>query len=228
MTLVLSIIHVLACVLIIAVILLQSGRGGGLGAGFGGASSAATQLFGGRGAGNFLSRSTVALAAVFMVTSLGLAYLSSRPNSLLDLTETAGSEGTNEDTIVERGSGPLVPLDEDGSPLGSDGAASDQGASGDAAPAEDSATKTIDVSDMLKMKPAADDEAPAADSEEAPAADDESEAKPEAKPEPKPEAKPEPKPEAKPEPKPEAKPEPKPEKTEGSADDSASDDAPTE
>ena len=113
MALVLSIVHVLACILIIGVILLQSGKGGGMGAGFGGASAAATQLFGGRGAGNFLTRSTVGLAAIFMCTSLGIAYLSSRPNSLLDLSESSGREASDEDTIVEQGSGELIELTDD-------------------------------------------------------------------------------------------------------------------
>ena len=115
MELVLSLIHVLACLLIIGVILIQSGKGGGLGAGFGGASSAAQQIFGGRGAGNFLTRSTVALAVTFMVTSLWLAYISSRPRSLLDLSEVSGAVSSDEDTIVEKGSGELVVIGEEGS-----------------------------------------------------------------------------------------------------------------
>ena len=110
MELVLSIIHVLACLLIIGVILIQSGKGGGLGAGFGGASSAAQQIFGGRGAGNFLTRFTVGLAVTFMATSLALAYLSSRPRSLLDLSEVSGAVSSDEDTIVEEGSGELIIL----------------------------------------------------------------------------------------------------------------------
>jgi preprotein translocase subunit SecG len=57
------------------VVLLQQGKGGGLGAAFGGA--AAAQVFGGRGAGNILTRATAICAAVFMITSVSLAYLSS-------------------------------------------------------------------------------------------------------------------------------------------------------
>jgi preprotein translocase subunit SecG len=70
----LSIIHVTVCVFLILVVLLQQGRGGGMGSAFGGATA---QVFGGRGAGNFLTRLTGICAAIFMLTSIGLAYLSS-------------------------------------------------------------------------------------------------------------------------------------------------------
>ncbi|EYF03275.1 preprotein translocase subunit SecG [Chondromyces apiculatus] len=70
----LHIIHVIACLFLILVVLLQQGRGGGMGSAFGGASA---QVFGGRGAGNFLTRLTAICAAVFMATSMSLAYLSS-------------------------------------------------------------------------------------------------------------------------------------------------------
>ncbi len=56
------------------VVLLQQGKGGGMGAAFGGAT---TQVFGGRGAGNILTRATAICAGIFMLTSVSLAYLSS-------------------------------------------------------------------------------------------------------------------------------------------------------
>ena len=70
----LNILHVFVCFFLILVVLLQQGRGGGLGAMGGGA---AAQVFGGRGAGNFMTRLTAACAAIFMLTSISLAYLSS-------------------------------------------------------------------------------------------------------------------------------------------------------
>lgn len=69
----LSILHIFVCFFLILVVLLQQGRGGGLGA-FGGATA---QVFGGRGAGNFMTRLTAVCAAIFMATSISLAYLSS-------------------------------------------------------------------------------------------------------------------------------------------------------
>ena len=71
----LSIVHVAACLFLILVVLLQQGKGGGLGAAFGG--SATRQVFGGRGAGNLLTRLTAVTAAIFMTTSVVLAYIAS-------------------------------------------------------------------------------------------------------------------------------------------------------
>jgi preprotein translocase subunit SecG len=75
----LTVIHVVACVFLILVVLLQQGKGGGLSAMGGGGA----QVFGGSGAGNFMTRLTAICAAVFMMTSLSLAYLSSVGDSEL-------------------------------------------------------------------------------------------------------------------------------------------------
>ena len=77
----LKIIHVLACLILMFVVLLQQGRGGGLGAAFGG--GAASQVFGGRGAGNILTRATAICATTFMLTSVALAYRSSSQDRAL-------------------------------------------------------------------------------------------------------------------------------------------------
>jgi preprotein translocase subunit SecG len=69
-----DIVHVFVCMVLIGVVLLQQGKGGGMGAAFGGAT---TQVFGGRGAGNILTRATAICAGIFMLTSVSLAYLSS-------------------------------------------------------------------------------------------------------------------------------------------------------
>ncbi len=69
-----DIVHVFVCLVLMGVVLLQQGKGGGMGAAFGGAT---TQVFGGRGAGNILTRATAICAAIFMITSVSLAYLSS-------------------------------------------------------------------------------------------------------------------------------------------------------
>ena len=67
-----TIIHVLLCVFMIFVILLQPGKDAGMGAAFGG--GAATSAFGGRGAVTFLSKLTAACAVAFFITSLGLSF----------------------------------------------------------------------------------------------------------------------------------------------------------
>lgn len=71
------IVHVFICFLMIGAILLQSGKGAEIGAAFGGSSQT---VFGSRGPANFLSKLTVVVAAVFMVTSLTLAILAKQRN----------------------------------------------------------------------------------------------------------------------------------------------------
>jgi preprotein translocase subunit SecG len=71
-------VHVLVCIGLISVVLLQSGKGGGLAGGaFGGT---AQTVFGGRGATDFMTRATMVLGGAFFVTSLALALLSSNPD----------------------------------------------------------------------------------------------------------------------------------------------------
>jgi preprotein translocase subunit SecG len=76
----LIIVHVVVSAILILVILLQAGKGGGLGGAFGGSTQA---VFGGRGAQTFLGKVTSAAAAVFMLTSLSLSYLSTRSGSVV-------------------------------------------------------------------------------------------------------------------------------------------------
>lgn len=78
----LSLLHVVACIFLILVVLLQQGRGGGLGSAFGGGAGG-QQVFGGRGAGNLLTRLTAAFAIIFMGTSVTLAYLASAGDTKL-------------------------------------------------------------------------------------------------------------------------------------------------
>ncbi|MBI4705402.1 MAG: preprotein translocase subunit SecG [Deltaproteobacteria bacterium] len=67
-------LHVFVCLFLLLVVLLQQSKGGGLGGAIGGG---AAQVFGGRGAGNFMTRTTGVAATLFMLTSMSLAYLSS-------------------------------------------------------------------------------------------------------------------------------------------------------
>ena len=79
MTLFLIVLHVVVCVALIMIVLLQTGKGADMGAAFGGGSS--NTLFGSSGASTFLSKATTFAAVVFMLTSLGLAYMSSHRTS---------------------------------------------------------------------------------------------------------------------------------------------------
>ncbi len=69
----LLVIHLIVCLGLIAVVLVQSGKGGGLAGGtFGGT---AQTVFGGRGATDFMTRATMVLAAIFFLTSISLALM---------------------------------------------------------------------------------------------------------------------------------------------------------
>lgn len=71
-------VHILVGLGVIGLVLIQHGKGADMGAAFG--SGASGSLFGASGSANFLSRTTGVLAAMFFLTSLGLAYMaSSRP-----------------------------------------------------------------------------------------------------------------------------------------------------
>ena len=75
MKLIIILVHISVCVALILIVLLQRGKGSDMGAAFGGSSQA---IFGSRGATTFLHKITAAIAIIFMLTSLGLAFLFGR------------------------------------------------------------------------------------------------------------------------------------------------------
>ena len=77
---VLNIFHVLIAISLVAFVLIQKGQGATAGAAFG--SGASGTVFGARGAGNFLSRTTWVLAALFCTISLTMAVMVSRTSTL--------------------------------------------------------------------------------------------------------------------------------------------------
>src|SRR5580700_7113026 len=89
---VLSVVQFVSCAGIIALVLIQRGKGADAGAGFG--AGASGTVFGARGAGTALSRATAVLVAVFMLNSLALAYMGTKkaeaPKTIFDTAaETA-------------------------------------------------------------------------------------------------------------------------------------------
>jgi preprotein translocase subunit SecG len=74
MSALLIIIHIITCIALIMIVLLQTGKGADMGAAFGGGSS--QTLFGSGGASTFLSKATTVAAIIFMLTSFGLAFVS--------------------------------------------------------------------------------------------------------------------------------------------------------
>jgi preprotein translocase subunit SecG len=77
----LVIVHVFVAVILIGMVLLQKGKGADIGAAFGGASQT---VFGPRGAQSFLSKITTTSAIIFMLTSLSLAFISSKRGSVME------------------------------------------------------------------------------------------------------------------------------------------------
>ena len=112
LTTLLDIVHVFVCAVLMFVVLLQQGKGGGLGAAFGGA--AAAQVFGGRGAGNILTRATAICATIFMLTSVGLAYKSSAGDrSLKAKAAEQAKENKNKGTARPKSDAPKEPGKDD-------------------------------------------------------------------------------------------------------------------
>ena len=74
MPIIVIVLHIIVCLALIMIVLLQTGKGADMGAAFGGGSS--QTLFGSTGASTFLSKATTVAAVVFMLTSLVLAYMS--------------------------------------------------------------------------------------------------------------------------------------------------------
>src|SRR5690349_25149502 len=110
---VLTIIQVFAAISIMALVLLQRGKGADAGAGFG--AGASGTVFGARGARTALSRATAIFAAIFMLNSLALAYMGTqqaadRPKTILDEAAATTPPAT------DASKAPVIPAPATGSP----------------------------------------------------------------------------------------------------------------
>jgi preprotein translocase subunit SecG len=97
-------VHGLLCFAIVALVLLQRGKGADAGAGFG--AGASGTVFGARGSATFFSKLTAILATLFFLTSMSLAWFATRPNaeapkSIVDtaVTEPAPDAGVDRDAV---------------------------------------------------------------------------------------------------------------------------------
>jgi len=100
-------LHVVACLFLIAVVLLQQGKGQDLASAFGGGGT--QTAFGPRGSATVLSRATTILAGVFMVTSLGLSLVRPRSSGILDQVPAATSTPAPKATVAVPAPAPAVP-----------------------------------------------------------------------------------------------------------------------
>ena len=90
MTALLLTLHVVVCIALIIIVLLQAGKGAEIGASFGSGSS--QTVFGASGGKNFMTRLTTGAAVIFMLTSLILAYFYGQPGSSSVMPATAPSQ----------------------------------------------------------------------------------------------------------------------------------------
>jgi len=96
------ILHIIVCLFLILVILIQTSKGAEIGAAFGGSNQT---LFGSRGAATFLSKVTTVAAIVFMLTSRSLAILSIKRISIVSSIEI---EKSVEKPLVNKSKTPLT------------------------------------------------------------------------------------------------------------------------
>lgn len=103
MTVLILSIHIISCVLLILIVLLQTGKGADMGASFGSASG--QSLFGGGGPATALSKITTVVAIVFMLTSLTMAYTSGHKSSQTIMPKVAspinGESATTDTNVAE-------------------------------------------------------------------------------------------------------------------------------
>ncbi|HEV7558265.1 MAG TPA: preprotein translocase subunit SecG [Kofleriaceae bacterium] len=123
-----TILHVIVSVFLMLTVLLQSGKGGGMGAAFGGGNAAT--VFGGSGASSFLKKLTAVSATIFMLTSITLAFIASHDNA-----DALAKFGKSQDALrAEKETATQKALDEAAKNNGSGSASSGSGsASGSAA-----------------------------------------------------------------------------------------------
>ena len=97
------VIHVLICIGLVVVVLLQSSKGEGLAGAFGGGGGVSSAVFGGRGAASFLSKATTGLAVCFMLSCLGLSLMSaSGDRAAVVGTESAVSDAAQKDLDAQQ------------------------------------------------------------------------------------------------------------------------------
>jgi preprotein translocase subunit SecG len=104
MSVIVIVLHVIVCIALIMIVLLQTGKGADMGAAFGGGSS--QTLFGSTGAGSFLGKATTVAAVIFMLTSLTLAYMSSSQTSTSLMDDATAPIEQSATTDESRGDNP--------------------------------------------------------------------------------------------------------------------------
>ncbi|HMA84259.1 MAG TPA: preprotein translocase subunit SecG [Desulfosalsimonadaceae bacterium] len=129
MSILIIIIHLLVSFALIAIVLLQTGKGADMGAVFGGAGN--QTLFGNTGATTFLGKATTVAAIVFMLTSLSLAYISKSGNESVVSDVKPAAQQTQ--TLPADAEAPGEASEDSGSQSAAEGGSEATGAQGSSA-----------------------------------------------------------------------------------------------
>ena len=108
-------LHIITCLSLVIVVLIQRGKGADMGAMLGGGGS--QTVFGARGAGNFLTRLTTGAAILFMVTSLTLSYFATQDSQSTIFDGTTAAESRTESTGTDASAGLLEEIENTGAGL---------------------------------------------------------------------------------------------------------------
>ena len=108
MIILLTTVHVIVCLFLVVVVLLQSGKAADLAGAFGGMGS--QTVFGPRGSATVLSKATTIAAALFMITSLSLSLISSRGGSSPSILDKAKKAPANQKQAAPVQPGQTVPI----------------------------------------------------------------------------------------------------------------------
>ena len=105
MMMVLLVVHVVICLALVGLVLIQQGQGADAGAAFGSGSSGT--VFGARGAASFLTRLTAGLATALFLTSLVLAYLGAHAGGPASITDKLPPAPASQPTTASEAPAPL-------------------------------------------------------------------------------------------------------------------------
>ncbi|ABK44392.1 protein translocase subunit secG [Magnetococcus marinus MC-1] len=107
MTLLITVLHVMACLILISVVLLQKGSGTDMGAAFGGGSS--QSVFGASGGGSFMGKFTAGVAAIFLLSSMTLTFISTKGSNASSVMDGVKAPTAQEQKLPAAPELPLVP-----------------------------------------------------------------------------------------------------------------------
>lgn len=108
---ILTVFHIFLAVGLVGLILIQHGKGADMGAAFG--SGASGTVFGAKGSGSFLTRTTALLATLFFVTSMVMAYFSSQRNEQVGVMEALDQAPGVQVEEIRQSDIPPVPVESD-------------------------------------------------------------------------------------------------------------------